>query len=222
MKSKSVSWWVYLRNGIGIKLSKLGEKIGSDILIYNPMVMRQFHDQALLDAPIVIDAVVHAFPSINSILDVGSGSGAFSAEVVKRSKSAVALERSATGRQLAASQGVECYPFDLTISPPAGYSGRPNVVICFEVAEHLSKALGESLVRFIAGFHVPIVFSAAQPGQGGTGHINEQPREYWIEAFEQFDFKYSESMSNDFRKNCESGGASNWFCKNSIILLPVE
>jgi SAM-dependent methyltransferase len=222
MKSKSDSVWVYLRNGIGITLSKVGERIGNNFLIYNPMVMRRFHDQALRDAPIVIGAVLDVFPHLNFFVDVGSGSGAFSAELLRRSKRVVALEHSPSGRRIAVSHGVDCRPFNLTNSPPAKVDEHPDAVICFEVGEHLSEELGASLVRYITQFRAPVVYSAAQPGQGGTGHVNEQRREYWIRQFESFDFLHSVNLSESFRDTCKKGGASEWFWNNPIVLIPMK
>jgi hypothetical protein len=47
-----------------------------------------------------------------------------------------------------------------------------------EVAEHLAPALAPRLVSFLSTFPL-VAFTAAPPGQGGTGHINEQPKSYW-------------------------------------------
>ena len=64
---------------------------------------------------------------------------------------------------------------------------RFDLVICLEVAEHLPKnaahnALLDTLARSTGNL---LMFSAAQPGQPGTGHINPQPVSYWIEAIEK-------------------------------------
>jgi hypothetical protein len=40
-------------------------------------------------------------------------------------------------------------------------------------------------VVFLSNIAPIVVFSAAQPGQGGLGHVNEQPTDYWIDLFEK-------------------------------------
>ena len=60
-----------------------------------------------------------------------------------------------------------------------------DVAYSFEVAEHLPPNLGTRLVRFLLETAPTVVFTAAHPGQGGQGHINEQSREYWAHEFER-------------------------------------
>ena len=44
-------------------------------------------------------------------------------------------------------------------------------------------------------------------GQGGVGHINEQPQEYWIELFQQYGYDYI-----DVRKYFQAdGGVEQWY-----------
>jgi hypothetical protein len=77
-------------------------------------------------------------------------------------------------------------PHDLRKPWPRGY-GKADLVMCLEVAEHLPKrdALNCLLPTLIQSTENMIVFSAAQPGQEGTGHVNLQPQFYWIEQFER-------------------------------------
>src|SRR5205814_2387550 len=66
---------------------------------------------------------------------------------------------------------VSCGPFELAL--------------CWEVAEHLPPTAGDRLVGSIRDVHpTRLVFTAAIPGQGGHGHINEQPPEYWRSRFD--------------------------------------
>jgi SAM-dependent methyltransferase len=74
--------------------------------------------------------------------------------------------------------------------------GQFDLVICTEVAEHLPKRSSRVLVGNVArhaGTHV--FFSAAQPGQWGVGHINCQPREYWISLFVEHGLLYDTSAT---------------------------
>ncbi len=220
MKAKNISWGLYIRNGFARRLAQMGGVIGSERLIYNGLVMGQFHDEAVANAAKVIPAFLTYFPASQRYLDVGSGSGAFSAELMRRSKTVVALERSPHGRALATKQGVDCRPFDLTKNPAAEVSEGFDVLFCFEVAEHMPVALGDRLVEFLAGFNSTVVFSAAQPGQGGTGHINEQPCDYWIARFEKFGFRFDSEATKQLRDAFTRNGAAQWFRNNPLVLHP--
>jgi len=59
-----------------------------------------------------------------------------------------------------------------------------DLALCFEVAEHLPERYADVLVETLATSSNTVVMTAAPPGQGGTHHVNEQPREYWYEKFD--------------------------------------
>jgi SAM-dependent methyltransferase len=195
MKPTNSTWRQYIRRGIGRRLSVLGEKLNIHWLIYNPIHFMHFHEHAVENAPGVVRAFSSVFPEAQRYLDVGSGTGAFAAEAQRAGRKVTACEHSAKGRKLAARQGVDCRRFDLLKEPPAQLEGPFDLVYCFEVAEHLPPQLGERLVRYLASLGPLVVFTAAHPGQGGTGHINEQPKSYWIDQFVQAGMRYDSNLS---------------------------
>ena len=52
--------------------------------------------------------------------------------------------------------------------------------ICLEVAEHLPPWHSDKLLTIVSS-PKRLVFSAAQPNQGGRFHMNEQPAGHWID-----------------------------------------
>lgn len=60
-------------------------------------------------------------------------------------------------------------------------------VTCFEVGEHIHESahptLCDTICNNLANGGNYLLFSAARPGQGGTGHISCRPAEYWGEQF---------------------------------------
>lgn len=66
--------------------------------------------------------------------------------------------------------------------------GLFDLAMCIEVAEHLPPDRADFLVKLLTASADVVFFSAAQPGQGGTLHLNEQPREYWLEKFQDRGF----------------------------------
>ncbi len=65
---------------------------------------------------------------------------------------------------------------------------RYDVCICIEVAEHVDPFSSRKLVDILTRSSDYIVFSAAPPGQEGTGHINCQEFEFWAGLFEKKGF----------------------------------
>lgn len=72
-----------------------------------------------------------------------------------------------------------------------------DLVLCMEVGEHLEERYADQLVATcieIAGRNGKILFSAATRGQGGHGHINEQPHSYWAAKFTASGYSWDESI----------------------------
>ena len=53
------------------------------------------------------------------------------------------------------------------------------------------------------------MFSSAHPGQHGFGHINAQPRQYWIDRFQAHGMRFNraatEHMADALRQRLERG-----------------
>jgi SAM-dependent methyltransferase len=202
------------------RLSLLGARLGLGWLTYNPLQMLIYHRYATRDAPKVVNSFEEVFPDARSYVDVGCGSGAYAAEVTRRGHSVVGFERSGAGRLIARRQGVDCRHFDLRrpLSIPATASF--DLAYCFEVAEHLPPELGESLVDVICRLARKVVFSAAQPGQGGVGHINEQPPDYWHVRFAANGFDHSPSASLALRESFARNGVwAPWLKRNTTVYI---
>jgi len=63
-----------------------------------------------------------------------------------------------------------------------------DLVICLEVAEHLPATSAATLVDSCVHHAPAVLFSAAIPRQGGSGHMNEQWPDYWAHLFAQHDY----------------------------------
>jgi SAM-dependent methyltransferase len=216
MKPADISWGKYFQYGLGRRLSLLGERLSAPLLIYNPLVMLKFHDESKANAPKLASVILRNFPDARSYFDVGCGSGAFAAELMRSGMDVIGCERSLVGRKLAARQGVDCRAFDLELVPASDVKSNFDVVTCFEVGEHLPAQLAATLVRFICEHGRCAVFTAAHPGQGGTGHINEQPKEYWIGLFAKSGYVHDAARSNTLSAEFSAAGTSRWFSDNVL------
>lgn len=123
------------------------------------------------------------------VLDVGCGAGLMLERWVARGIDA---------------KGVDASPAALDAAPPSVKDrikvarieglrvGEYDVVTCFEVAEHMHAKQADELCETLA--HATraggmLYFTAATPGQGGHGHVNEQPKAYWIAKLQRVGFE---------------------------------
>jgi SAM-dependent methyltransferase len=172
-------WWAAER------ASRLGERHDAGWLVYHPLQTLSYHRAARADAPAMARALRDVLPDARRYVDVGAGGGALAAELVRHGLDVALCEHGLAGRLLARRTGMRCGRLDLTRDPPARLAGTFDVACCLEVAEHVDERLGDVLACYLAALAKTIVFSAAHPGQGGRGHVNEQPQAYWIERFER-------------------------------------
>ncbi|RAP38807.1 hypothetical protein DID80_02210 [Candidatus Marinamargulisbacteria bacterium SCGC AAA071-K20] len=63
-----------------------------------------------------------------------------------------------------------------------------DLVQCLEVAEHIPTQASSIIVENLVRHGKVILFSAAVPGQGGIGHINEQPLAFWFSIFNKHNY----------------------------------
>lgn len=118
------------------------------------------------------------------VLDMGCGPGLLVAALRRRGFVSAGFDGSPHAIEYATKLGTHEHIWceDILTTRPM----RSDVVICTEVAEHLPAEDAPALVRRLTSAAVhAIIFTSATPGQGGHDHINEQPREYWRDLFEQ-------------------------------------
>ena len=89
---------------------------------------------------------------------------------------------------------------------PVVFGERFDLVWSYEVAEHIANE--ENFLTTLtenAGKH--IVMTAAPPDQGGTGHVNCQTSEHWINAIEARGFTFAPDLLDQFNAlGWERGG----------------
>jgi hypothetical protein len=203
----------------GERLSRFGARHGIGWLEYNPLVFMYFHEKAAADAPTVIGSFERLWPESRSYYDAGAGTAAYAAEARRHGHCVLASEHSRVGRLAARLQGVPASPFELTRSPPAETGDAPfDLAYCFEVAEHVPPALGDRLVAHLADSAPVVVFTAAHPGQGGIGHVNEQPKAYWIERFDAHGMRHRDEQAEELARLWRMAPVqSRWLVDNVMV-----
>jgi SAM-dependent methyltransferase len=89
-----------------------------------------------------------------------------------------------------------------------------DLALCLEVAEHLPAERAGPLVSELTKLAPVVLFSAAIPGQGGNGHINEQWPDYWATMFEKSSYVPLDCLRSRFW----SDGQIEWCYRQNMIL----
>ena len=204
---------------LGGRLSALGTRLNIPWLVENPLVFRYYHRVARETAPGVLTAFESVFPDAVRYADIGAGSGAYAAEAQRRGHPVEACEYSRLGRAIARMQGVRCGSLDLTRDPPALLRGPCDLAFSFEVAQQVPEQLGMRLVSFLSKQAPLIVFSSAQPGQGGVGVQNARPRQYWIDAFHEVGMRHRDDLSEALVEAFMRAGVKAYWLRENVIVL---
>lgn len=92
-----------------------------------------------------------------------------------------------------------------------------DTVISFETAEHIDPAGTDVFIQnlvFATGKR--LLFTAAPPGQQGTGHINLRPKQFWIDEFSKH-LTYNEKLSQEIASFWGLQGAPYYIVNNLIV-----
>lgn len=78
--------------------------------------------------------------------------------------------------------------WDITSDKPFPFPGKYDLALCMEVMEHVPEEHAERVIKLLTSLSDKILFSAAIPGQGGVGHVNEKFQTYWEALFRKFNY----------------------------------
>jgi SAM-dependent methyltransferase len=120
--------------------------------------------------------------SVDSLLDVGAGHGAWASEWMAAGVADVlAVDGDYVKPDQLVIPAVNFRAADLSL--PLDLGRKFDLVQSLEVAEHLPHAKAATFVETLTRHGDVVLFSAAVPHQGGEHHVNEQPPEYWRQLF---------------------------------------
>lgn len=91
---------------------------------------------------------------------------------------------------------------------------RFDLVISLEVAEHLAESRARSFVGDLCALGDCVLFSAAIPFQGGTGHVNEQWQSYWAGHFAEHGYQAFDPIRPMIWQN---GDIAFWYRQNMLV-----
>lgn len=146
----------------------------------------------------------------SSLLDIGSGPGMYVDELIKAGVPSfgIDIDDRVEGKDYLAKESI----FDT--------KRTADTVICFEVLEHIDPKFADQEVDALYNAIEPggtLVFTAAQPGQGGVGHINCRKKDYWLKKFIAKGLIYHPGLTEDLITFERQGIHMGWFVNNVMV-----
>jgi len=185
----------------------------SGLGLYNDAFFAGREETATRSASVVVPFVLGMVASVRSVVDVGCGTGSWLAEF---GRCGVPVIKGYDGGPPDLSQlqiPAGCFERTNLADPPA-VAMRYDLAICLEVGEHLPAHSAPRLIKFPTDLSDIILFSAALPGQGGVGHINEQPLSYWRALFAQYGYV----ICDEIRPQVWNDGRIAYWYRQNIVL----
>ena len=171
---------------------------------------------ALTAAERIVPLVLETIGEVRSVVDLGGGTGVWLRRFQMCGVPKVMLiDRPDVEPDLVIDR--TCFQAaDLNKSFPS--TSRFDLAVCVECAEHLRADRAQPLVEWLTGAADRIVFSAAIPGQGGKGHINERLPSYWSKLFRQRGFVRRDVL----RRSLIMSKAIPWWYRQNLLLYTSQ
>lgn len=164
-----------------------------------------------------VDIILEYYAPV-SVVDIGCGAGLYLQELQRRGvRDILGVDGSPAAAAEFLLEKDKLIIFDL--AKKYQFAKKYDLSLCLEVAEHLPETEADTLVETIIDASDQVIFTAAIPGQGprSIGHINEQPHSYWIEKFQQRNFHYLKSQTEEMKKKMEAQGVVWWLVNNLMV-----
>lgn len=164
--------------------------------------------------------LAHVFDLVQpgSVIDVGCGTGTWLAAAQDLGVTDIL----GVDGEWAVDAGLEIHrgyftPTDLD-TPSLRFPSRRrfDLALCLEVGEHLRPEVAEPLVGALTAAAPAVLFSAALPGQGGHGHVNEQWPDYWASLFAERGYEFVDCVRPVF---WDDGRVRYFYAQNAFLYV---
>lgn len=182
-------------------------------MVYDETFYEEPHQKKAQSAAIVAEIILRNL-TFKNVFDIGCGIGLFISEMAKKGVEAIGCDYSESA---IANSCTNVTIFKADASKRIVVNRKFDLVICFEVAEHLADKHSNQLVDSCVRHSDSVLFTAAPPGQGGVGHINEQPYEYWIQKFENSGFMHDNELSMKLQSEMRTQNVVSWLADNIMF-----
>lgn len=151
-----------------------------------------------------------------SVLDIGAGIGSYLESAYNHGIQIRGYDISEAARKHTP-EAIRPYIFYVDCTDPM-LTIRPfDTVLSFETAEHIDPLGTDQFIQnLINATGKRLLFTAAPPGQQGTGHINLRPKQFWIDSFSK-DLTYNEKLSREISSFWGLQGAPYYIVNNLIV-----
>jgi len=181
---------------------------------------KQFHsmrdEKTRYAANVILNILFEIVPKPKSAVDVGCGVGTWLSVL---NESGVNTICGIDGPWIEKSQLVvpesAFQPQNLCQIDMLTLDRRFDLAICLEVAEHISSEKAFKFAKFLTEASDVILFSAAIPHQGGTGHVNEQWPSYWEKIFSSIGY----SVIDNIRPRIWNDDKIPWWYRQNILVF---
>ena len=176
------------------------------------------HQKTVYSAKSVLSLVLKVLPPVHSAIDFGCGVGTWLSVLKEEGVTEIrGLDGPWVDQNLLEID--KKYFIKSNFEEPIFLDKRYDLAISLEVAEHVSKNSASIFVESLVGASDFVLFAAAIPFQGGTGHINEQWPDYWIEQFSSKDYVALDYVrSNIWNDN----NIPFWYRQNIFLFVKRE
>lgn len=174
------------------------------------------HRETVYSARTILSLVLDVLPRVRSAIDIGCGVGTWLSVLKERGVPEIrGLDGPWVEQDLLEIPNTDFQQADF--AKTMAVDKRFDLAISLEVAEHVPEMLAGSFIDLLASASDFVLFSAAIPFQGGSGHVNEQWPDYWAELFAARGF-----VTLDFLRNTIWNDAKIPFWYRQNILLFVR
>jgi SAM-dependent methyltransferase len=148
-----------------------------------------------------------------SVLDLGCGLGGYLSFFGSMgAEKTIGVDGFPASMEFLANGEYRCHD----LGQPLDLGETYDLVLCMEVIEHLTPEHEDVLIESILRHaRERIIFSAAEVGQPGVGHINCRPIGYWLQKFERKGWAPDVLDSLAMR----SLATFSWFKRNTVVLV---
>ena len=171
---------------------------------------------SITSAERIIPVILRATGPVNSVTDLGGGTGAWLQVFQEHGVDRVRLIDTPDARSGLLVDAADFDAADLNVDFPR--VSRCDLAVCVECAEHLQPHRSAPLVEWLTATADRVVFSGAVPGQAGKNHINLRPPTFWSDLFHAQGFVRRDVLRSHIIHEAEIPW---WYRQNLFLYVKV-